>query len=693
MPGQVLDGEPGQEEFCRLGNNLVNYTLKMITMNTLRSGDQIFLEKLTKLVVANLSREDFDVRELASGAGMSRSSVHRRLRQLRNQNASQFIREIRLQKAMEMLEDGSGTASEIAYKVGFGSPAYFTKCFHEYYGFPPGEARKRANNEEAGNSGTNRKEDHGSQAGRPVTEITRAHERTGIRRKPVIAVALITALAVFVSAMMLSHVFSSKSKKQSIVVLPFRNLSNNPDNQYFADGIMEDILNNLCHISDLRVISRTTSEHFRETDLTSGDIAQAVGVRNVLEGSIRREGNRIRLSVQLIDAVHDQHLWAQNYDRDITDLLDVQGDIAMQIANRLRTVITDSEARLLKETPTASPEAYDNYLRARFLLHKANSNQRFDISREGLLSSLKYYEEAIAIDTDFSKAYAGLANAWYNLCAWGWYKPYMDGIEQARHYCALAIDKDPDCAEAHAVNGALLIYPDHRFEEAGKELQISIDLDPGFSTAHQWYAQLLMITGPIREARKQVDIAVELEPYFWVVQNLNSWIYYFEEKYVEGLEACKTARDLNPASTDNIWLFILHYAKLGEAEKVAEELKGIFRLFPDGDQYAGEVMDVCTGGGVEGIFNWLVRVNKTKPLPIEGLNGHPFYIAWWYAITGDREQSVSWLEKTLDEKKIPLHYFNLITTNPDFDILRNDPRFKAVLEKAGLGAYDIRPSR
>ncbi len=660
-----------------------------MTMIDAQSADQLFITRLTQIVLANISREDFDVEELAREVHLSRSSIHRRLKRLTNQNASQFIREIRLKKAMEMLVNGLGTASEIAYRVGFGSPAYFTRCFHEYYGYPPGEVKNRISVEN----------DISRDALEPDTEIPvmlnvdkpgAISGRQRIRRSLLLTGLLIIPIIAIIMTWLSSDGFPRTSKGQSIVVLPFKNLSSDPDNQYIADGIMEDILNNLVHISNLRVISRTTSEHFRDTELTSKDIAQQVNARNILEGSMRRDGDRIMVSVQLIDASRDQHLWSQNYDRNISDMIGVQGEIAMQIADRLNTMISESEVHQLQDSPTKSPEAYDNYLRARFLLQRANGDQRFDISSEGLMASLQYYEKAIAADTNFAEAYAGLANAWFNLSAWGWYKPYFEGIHRAEYYCDRALERDPDCAEAHAVRGVYLAYPYRQFDESLKELQTSIQLDPNFSTARQWYAQMLMITGPIEEARIQVDRAVELEPYFWVVQNLNSWICYFEEKYIEGLEACTLARELNPNSPDNVWLFILHYARLGEAEKAACELENIFRRSPATSHYADEVEEACRNSGVPGIFRWLIDVNMSKPLPLEGLDGNLFYISWWYAILGDREKSIYWLEKTLEQKYIPMHYFNLITTNPDFDILRDDPRFTTILEETGLAAYNKR---
>ncbi len=442
-----------------------------------------------------------------------------------------------------------------------------------------------------------------------------------------------------------------------------------------------------------RVISRTTEESFRGYSITSPEIARKLNVTYVLEGSVYKSENKIKLFVQLIDARNDQHILSEKYEDDMINIFELQSEIAKKIANVLETVLTNEEIGKIESKPTQSFEAYDNFLKARFLVNKANDEQRVDINKQGLMTSLKYYEKAIAADSNFAEAYAGLAGAWYNLCAWGWYKPYYEGVQKALDFSNKALKIDPDCAEAHAVKGGYHIYPEFKIGEAGRELQISIQLNPNFATAHQWYAQLLMITGPIEEARVHIDRALELEPYFWLVHNLNSWIYYFEEKYREGLDACFTGRDLNPNSSDNNWLFVLHYVKLGEGEKAAKVLHDRFSRYPSTSNYADEILAAFNESGIKGIFTWLIDFNINRPIPLEGLDGHPYYIAWWYAILGDREESIYWFEKAMDTKMKPLQYFNLIANNPDFDILRDDPRFLAVIEKAGLAPYHTRKAR
>jgi TolB-like protein/AraC-like DNA-binding protein len=646
------------------------------------SMDQAFIEKLSRIVLSNLQNQNFGVNELAHVAGLSRSVIHRRLRAKKDQNITQFIREIRLKCAMELLQQHSGPASDVAYKVGFGSPAYFNKCFHEYYGYPPGEVKLR-----------NLLEDHGaSEPEHMLAGVKKAPaNRKRMNRKVLLIVAAVV-LAVLAIIMILINGPGHSSRDLSIIVLPFKNLSNNPDNQYIADGLMEDILNNLYHIRELSVKSRTTSEHYRETTLTSREIARETKVRNLLEGSMRWQDDKMRFSIQLIDARHDQHLWSANYDRKVDDILGIQGEIALQIVNKLEAVISDNEVRQISELPTRNSEAYDYYLKGRFLLHRSINEQRTDIDKEGLNGSLQYFEKAIAADTDFAAAYAGLAQAYFDLAAWGW-MPVKVGFSKAKELSIKALEIDNDCAEAHVVLGAFHGWGDRQFEKARKEFLTALQLKPNYPIVNQYYAQLLMITGPIEEARTFIDNSLELEPYFWVLHNLNAYVYYFEGKHKEALQACQVARDMNEDYLFTSWLFFLNYAKSGDGEKAAEELQRIVRTAPDTGNIADEIHGIYEKSGIEGLFTWMTEININRPIPVTGLSGHPFFISWWYAILGYKEKSIFFLERNM-EQKVKLHsFFDLIGTNPDFDILRDDPRFLAIIEKNGLAPYHTRKAK
>jgi len=658
------------------------------------STDPLFIRRLTGIVLDNLHNEHFGVLDLSREAGLSRSVIHRKLRSIRNQNINQFIRGVRLKKALELLKTVDLSVSEIAFQVGFGSPAYFSKCFHEFFGCTPLEARTRDFPglypfvEEAD------KPSHEEIAPKPPARSLSRRKGIFIAAAVLLVLLLAGSLALF-NDYLRNHIsgnFRAKDQQASIMVLPFKNLSGDPDNQYFADGIMEDILNDLCRISELRVISRTTSDYYRDASFPAGEIARFVKAENVLEGSVRRFGDQVRVSVQLIDAVRDQHLWSASYDRELKDIFGIQSDIALNVAHRLKAVITEKERIQIEKISTQSPEAYDAYLRARFLLHKANSQQRFDFERSGVMNCLQYYEKAIAADSLFAMAYAGMANAWFNLSAWN-FLPAYEGFPKAREMSLKAIALDPECAEAYAVLGAYRIWGERRFEEGRELLMNSLRLNPNFSTAHQWYAQLLMITGPIELSRFHIDRALELEPYFWVTRTLDGWISYFEQNHQKAIGACKNARDLNPGFITNAWLLFLNYVKLGDGDNAARELQSIAARFTADREYADGITKAYRDKGIQGLFYWLIEINKTKPLPVEGMNGHPFFLAWWNAILGDKEEAMYWLEKNMELQMRVYHYFNLIATNPDFDILRDDPRFLNIVDEIGLTAYHHRAVR
>jgi TolB-like protein/Tfp pilus assembly protein PilF len=600
---------------------------------------------------------------------------------------------------MEMLQNSEGTVTETAFRVGFGSATYFNKCFHEYYGFPPGEVRKTEAAESVRNHANeihlksqNKKELKPKKGIEPFSK--RLHHKNIV----IASLAILSSLMIIYSLYVLliqdsGSLQRTNNHEKSIVVLPFKNLSDDPENQYFADGIMEDILNHLFIIKELNVRSRTTAEHFRENQMTSPQIARELRVNYVVEGSVLREDNKVRIFIQLIDARNDQHILSEKFEGDMANHFVLSSDIAKKVADALETVLSSEEMGQIEEIPTKNPEAYDYYLKARFLFNKANDEQRVDINRESLLGSAQFYERAVSLDSTFAEAYAGAADAWFTVSAWGWYQPYNEGILKAKKFSDKALELDSDCAEAHLVKGGYLIWPERKWEEGSKEILSSIQLNPNSGYAHQVYAQLLMITGPIEEARLHMDRAIELEPYFWVIHNLNAWIYYFEGRYSEAIEACKTAMDLKNDWIITNWLFFINYAKLGDGENAVKELLNIAHSNPAGIKNDDEIMEAFNRSGISGLFEWITEINTNKPMPVVGLSGDRFFIAWWYAIMGDREMSLYWLERNMESQYRNYTYFNLICMNPDFDILRDDPRFLKIIDEIGLTPYNTRKAK
>ena len=312
------------------------------------SSQEALIEKLRQEVEENLQNEQFGVEDLADKVGMSRSNLHRKLQDATGQSISQFIREYRLIRAKEILLTEEFTSSEVAYQVGFSSATYFTKSFTDFYGYPPGEAKKRSNDPS---------EEANDQIVYPNKKRPKVYGFIGL--------IILIAIGVFYYTSQnetdSSTTINGESLK-SIAVLPFENLSDDQSNKYFADGVMESILNHLTKFEDIRVISRTSMETFRGTNLTIPQIADQLNVTHVLEGSVQKSDNTVRITAQLIEAENDAHLWSENYDRELKDIFTLQSQLAEKIAFELKAKLNPAQKRAIQVVPTTNQMAYDHYL-------------------------------------------------------------------------------------------------------------------------------------------------------------------------------------------------------------------------------------------------------------------------------------------------------------------------------------------
>ena len=574
-------------------------------MNLALSSEKEFIQKLTEIVHANLENEQFSVEELAKAVKLSRSYLHRRLKDAGIQSVSHFIRTIRLEKAMEMLQQTDASASEIAYKVGFGSPTYFNQCFHVHFGFPPGEVKKR------GLTASEPKHNCDDQK-LPVEQFIPGNQhqlkRWLSRHKPILIVSSGILILLFLSWFFYDSRNTGKgnaSTEKSIAILPFKNFTDDPKNQYFADGIMDDILNNLYKISDLRVISRTTSEHYRNTNLTIKEIAGEVKARHILEGSVFKSQNKVRIHVQLIDAKNDQHLWSERYDKEMSDIFAIQSDIAFRIANSLEATISPKEKKLIGKKYTKIPEAYNLYLYGRYFWYKRTP--------EALKKSVEYFEKALATDPDYALAYAGLADAYFIQAYWGWY-PMMDGYAKAKEFALKAINIDNNLAEAHAVLGELFTFYEWKWEEARKELILATRLNPNYSTAYYYYAELLDILRENDKAREQVNLAMELDPFFFMWRSGSAKFYFNEGKLDESLKECRKTLELEPDRASINWRFFDVYIKKGEDLKAVESLQEISRRDTSFLKIKDTkiVKEVYDKSGLERVFELLISLELKK---------------------------------------------------------------------------------
>ena len=383
-----------------------------------------FLRKITEIIDENISNEQFGVSELADRIGMSRSNLLRKVKSSTNLSVSQFINQVRLKKAMEMLKDSSLRVSEISYQVGFSSPSYFIKCFRDHYGYPPGEAGKRESSE-----------------GEVIEKIEPTRKRIII----VIGLAILLIVILTILFIVFKPALSPKANlEKSIAVLPFKNDSNDSTNVYLINGLMESILSNLQKVGELKVISRTSVEKYRNNTKTIPELAKELNVNYFIEGSGQKIGDNILLHIQLIEGSTDRHLWAEQYNREAKDIFSLQRDVAKNIADKIKVIITPEEEIRINHIPTQNLVAYDYFLVGLELFHKGDS--------ESIQKAIIYFKKAIVEDNEFARAYADVAIAYYFLDAYQTEKQYSVEINNYADKALLLDSKLPQSLIAKALD-------------------------------------------------------------------------------------------------------------------------------------------------------------------------------------------------------------------------------------------------
>ena len=630
-------------------------------MNRKTSTGQEFIQKLTGLVEINLKNEQFGVSELAKAMGISRSSLYVKVNAITQKSVSRFISEVRLKKARELLKQTSLTVSEIAYEVGFGSPTYFIKCFHDFYGLPPGEVEKAE-----------------TLKNEFIDTTTRLQEPTLQKRRGKLRIAIVSILIIilFTVSIIVVNPFSSTKVNvdKSIAVLPFKNLSEDPENQYFADGMMEDIVHNLSLIAGFRVISVTSSQKYRNTNKSLPEIAKEVGVSYVLEGSVQKEGNNVKIFIQFNDAKKDKLVWSDSYNKELKDIFDLQSNIAGQIAKKLETVLSPQEKEQINKRYTENTEAYNLYLKGRFFWAKR--------TQEDLLKSVDYFSQAIKVDPNYSLAYAGLADSYFIMVWWKWY-PWDKGTIKSKEYALKALSIDNHLSEAHTVLGGIADWFEKDWKTAEREFKLAIEYNPNFAVAHQYYGEYLTNRGDFETAIAQLNEAIRLNPNAPAAYRVRAGIFYSLGKYVNALNDTKKVSELNQLYLTNNMLSFYIFIRLGDGLKAIDELKTIISVEdPELDQ-TNSLNDIYSKKGINGIIHWTIDWLETKDFNDNktGLFNDEGRIANLYALTGEWDSVFVHLDRY---SKSNSFRGNSIKYNIDYKPLRNDPRFIALMKKMGL---------
>ncbi|MGQ7871228.1 helix-turn-helix domain-containing protein [Sunxiuqinia sp. sy24] len=371
------------------------------------TSDSSFINSLTETIEQKLKDEHFGVSELAKAMGMSRSNLYLKVHSITHKSVSCFIREIRLRKALKYLKNGELNVSETAYEVGFSSPNYFIKCFHDYYGFSPGETELQETIAPTPFATLDKVPNTGTWASR--------------NRKRIVSTVGILLLAILGGLVVMPLLVQKQNIEKSIVVLPFIDDSPEAGYSYIVEGLMEEILNKLCLISDLRVVSRTSAEHYRNSPKSSREIGKELKVNYILEGSAQTIKNTIRIRLQLIETRTDRHLWSKPFEREVTmnNIFQVQSELALLVANELDAVITKDEKKQIRKIPTVNPTAYNLYLRG-LDYKRLFELQPLQQSWQERLKAKQLFQQAVQLDSTFADAWAQLGDFYIrNIAYWG----------------------------------------------------------------------------------------------------------------------------------------------------------------------------------------------------------------------------------------------------------------------------------
>jgi TolB-like protein len=454
----------------------------------------------------------------------------------------------------------------------------------------------------------------------------------------------------------------SNLEKTRIAVLPFANMSPDPNDQYFADGITEEIISIVSGVSGLSVISRTSVMGYKGTTKKLGEIGRELDVGSILEGSFRKAGNRIRVTAQLIDVVGDKHLWAQNYDKNLDDIFAVQTEIAEKVAGELKTRLLESEKRILEKKPTENTEAYNNFLRGRELLREE--------TEASLRQALSLFEKAIELDPEFAKAYVGVAECHEWLANYG-YEPDDVSLSSMKSSLERAIDLDPDLPEAHAVLAEMFFNEDDALASEA-EARRALELNPSLPDLYADLSELAALKGDPGEMVRQSEAAYRLDPIRPRFILLVGSAYLWTGREEEALEFWKKTEQLAPAFTYRG--MTEYYLIKGDLEKGREFHAKAEKIEPTNPRitWMGGVIAALEGDREKALL--VARKIEDAKTGAVGFN----YIGYVYHALGDLDSFFEYMNKALEAHTI---IPSTLMYSPLFAKARADPRYLELVEK------------
>ena len=500
-----------------------------------------------------------------------------------------------------------------------------------------------------------------------ATQLPAPKRQRWTARRTTLAVAL--GLGLSIVAMLMLYWGRRPTGIRSLAVLPLDNFSGDASQDYFADGMTDELITDLAQIRALRVVSRTSVMMYKGTRKPLPQIARELNVDAVVEGSVFRSGDEVRITAQLIQVPADKHLWAESYQGNERDALNVQNRVARAIADEIRIEVTPRERAALKTAKIINPEAYEAYLKGRY-----SWNLR---TADGLKKSVEYFNEAIAKDPNYAVAYSGLADAYALLGDWQYaVMPAKEAMPKALSAARKAVELDDSLGEAHASLAFCLEGFDWDFADADREFQRAVELSPGYATAHHWYAWHLSLMGHNKEAIAEMEKAVNLDPVSPVVNADLAELLLIAHLPDESIQQSRKTIEMNPGfafAHNQLAQAYIEKQMFGEA---SAELQQAIRLAGNSPIFLANLARAYAGSNRKAEATALLNDLKKRSDP-----GSPLIaeIAMIYTALGEKDQAISWLEKGYEARFNPG-----VLERPCFDALRSDPRFHDLLHRIGL---------
>ncbi len=458
-------------------------------------------------------------------------------------------------------------------------------------------------------------------------------------------------------------------KIESLAVLPLESLSRDPEQEYFAEGMTEELITKLATISALKVISRTSVMQYKGTKKPLPQIAKELNVDAVIEGSVLREGGQVRITAQLIQASTDQHLWAESYERDLRSVLALQSEVAQAIANEIKIKVTPQERTRLARAHPVNPEAYEAYLKGRYQWNKRTG--------EGMKRGLEYFQQAINLDPNYALAYSGVADS-YGLLGNNAYLPGTEVYPKAKAAALRALELDESLAEGHTSLAQVLFDYDRDHVAALKEYERAIELNPNYATAHHWYAMSLAYMGRFEEAVREIQQARRLDPLSVRINANVAGVLYLGRQYDRAIVEARKALELEPNDAAGHLYLVRAYLQKGMHQEALADFQKLGSL---GGAYSGDPVLLARAYAATGNRNEALKLlgmlkQQSKREYISG-----FSMAAGYVGLGENEEAFAWLRKGLDAYD---GWMDALKVDPAFDPLRSDPRFQDLLRRMNL---------